>query len=96
MLLLTSSSSNNNKKKISFFVCSMLNSVEKLYGFEIDEHQFSLFMLQEDGPFSLEGSKCFSTIRDQLVLQISISDTAEETAPFLRNWRSLCRQSCIT
>lgn len=75
---------------------SVLNSVEKLYGFEIDEHQFSLYVLQEDGPSSLEGSKCFSIIGDQLVLHISISDTAKETAPFFQNWRSLCRQSCIT
>jgi len=84
------------KKNISCFVHSVHNSVEKQCEFEVHEQQFSLFALQEDGPSSLEGSECFSMIRDQLVVKISISDTAEEPAPFLWNWRSLCRQCCVT
>lgn len=37
-------------------------------------------MLQEDGPSSLEGSKHFSMIRDQLALQMRIPGAAESSS----------------
>lgn len=74
----------------------MLNSVEKLRRAEIHKHQFSLFALQEGRWSFLFGeSECFSMVRTQLLWQINISDTAEETAGFVQAEEACAGRSCV-
>lgn len=74
----------------------VLNPVEKLHRTEIHKHQLSLFALQEGRwSFLFGGSECFSMVRAQLLWQISISDTAEETARFVQAEEACAGSSCV-